>query len=137
MSSILLVDDEPEILSMLTLYFELKKGITCDQSESAIEGLKKHETQLYPVILTDIRMPKMDGITFIREVKKVSPTCIVYVMTGYASLSGLVECLELGAADYFTKPFNNIDNIVNDLSSAVERHQRWKKDLSKFAGHIE
>lgn len=92
-----------------------------------------HRQNLYPVILTDIMMPKIDGVEFIRQVKTAHPTCIPFVMTAYASMTNLIECLEIGVVDYFTKPFESLDFVVKTILDEVERHQRWTKYLAHIS----
>lgn len=127
--SILLIDDEPDILDMLTKHMTLA-GLTCDTARSAEEALKAHAHRMYPVVLTDIMMPNMDGIELIRRIKALHPTCIIYVMTGNSTLPRMVECIEVGATDYFTKPFESVSDIVEILRDALARHARWMRAAS-------
>lgn len=129
--SVLIVDDEVEITQMIKKHLALE-GIDTEAFNSSIEALKDHKKHLHPVVILDIRMPEMDGVTFIREVKRIHPTCIVFIITGYGSMDNLTECLELGAADYFTKPFKDLNFIVRSVQDALLRHTRWKLELIKI-----
>lgn len=126
--SILIIDDEKPILQTLKKALALQ-GINCETTESAIQGLTLHKKNLFPVVLTDISMPEMTGIDFLREAKRIHPTCLIYIMTGYTSMSKLVDCLELGATDYFTKPFESLDVVTDNLKMGLARYERWKKEL--------
>ncbi len=125
---VLIIDDEAPILETLKKNFALE-GIEVQTCTSAKEAIALHQKHLFAVVITDIRMPEMSGVEVIEAVRKVSPTTIVYVMTGYASLMNLAECLGLGAADYFMKPFESLGLLNKTIKEALERHARWKKDL--------
>ena len=125
---LLIVDDEEEILKMLKRHLDLE-GIEVHGFTSAQEALEDHRKHLYPVVLSDIRMPGMTGVELVREVKKIHPTCIVFIMTGYANLDSLVECLELGVLDYFHKPLEDLTFLTDSLKEAFQRQERWKRNL--------
>ena len=131
-NKILIVDDEIYILETLKKLFELK-DIDVDICENGKKALELHKKILYPVILTDIMMPEVDGVQFLRKVKAMHPTCIPFVMTGYASMANLIECLEMGAVDYFPKPFKDMAFVIKSVADAVERHERWTKYISIFS----
>lgn len=126
--SVLIVDDEHEILNTLKRHCQIH-DISCQTASSAQDALKLIKEQLFPVVLTDIRMPEMNGIVLMKEIKKINPTCIVFFMTGFSSMEYLLDCLEYGAADYFTKPIEDIEFVMNSLRAAIERSNRWKKDM--------
>lgn len=125
---VLIVDDEEGICQTLTRKLRVE-GILSEFSLSAVEALHRHRAEPYPVIITDIRMPQMSGVEFIRELKKTHPTSIVFVMTGYASMEKLIDCLEYGAADFFAKPFDDLDLVIKSIREALDRHQRWIRTL--------
>lgn len=127
---ILVVDDESDILDMLAKHIELS-GMACHKAHSAVEALDAHARNLYPVVLTDIMMPQMDGIELIKRIRAIHPTCIVYVMTGHSTLDRMVECIGAGASDYFTKPFGSVDDVVATLRQALARHARWTRVITQ------
>jgi DNA-binding NtrC family response regulator len=128
---VLLVDDQPEILALLVERLSLD-GIACVSASSAPEALALHRDQHFPVILSDIKMPGMSGVQLLRKIKQIHPTTIVFIMTGFPTLTGLVECLEAGAADYFLKPFPSLELVSASLQNALERHERWRLELAAF-----
>lgn len=126
--SVLIIDDEKEILETLKRHFDLE-GIDVTVATNPKEALKLMSSNPFPVVLTDIRMPEMSGVEVIRKAKGINPTSIIYVMTAYASMVNMVECLELGAADYFIKPFQNMDFVIQTVKDALARHRRWQQDI--------
>ncbi|MFZ3048974.1 MAG: response regulator [Desulfatirhabdiaceae bacterium] len=116
---VLFVDDEIDFLD--TLMKRMKKrnvsvfGVNC--GEDAIEYLKFHSTD---VVVLDMRMPGMDGIETLREIKKLDPMLEVIMLTGHACLEAAQEGMELGAFDYLMKPIN-IDELLYKLQDAYRR----------------
>jgi DNA-binding NtrC family response regulator len=133
--SVLLVDDNLDVLSMLTEHLALE-GIIAASARSADDALRLHRERRYPVILTDLWMPGRSGIDLIREIRRIQPTCIAFVMTGFGSTASLVECLNAGAADYFVKPIDII-SVITSLREALRRQDRWKRELGTLAGSRE
>ncbi|MFH0790825.1 MAG: diguanylate cyclase [Candidatus Omnitrophota bacterium] len=106
---ILVVDDEEIMRDALfdVLSDVGYKVFTAPNAAEALEILKKEP---FDIIVTDIKMPGMDGIGFMEEIKKISLKIDIIVMTGYASIESAVAAMKLGAIDYITKPVN-IDHI--------------------------
>lgn len=129
--SVLIVDDESEILKTLEGHFAIE-GIEVTTTTSAKEALELQKKNLFPVVLSDIRMPGMDGVELTKKIKAIHATSIIFIMTGYASFGNLVQCLELGAVDYFKKPFEEIEFVISSVKQALERHARWRKDLKEI-----
>ncbi|MBN2443081.1 MAG: response regulator [Spirochaetales bacterium] len=125
---ILIVDDE-EILRNLIVRFMKKEGyepIEASEGKAAIELYKITHPQ---VVLSDVRMPGMDGITLLRRVKKIDPQAIFILMTGYGDEETVLEALRAGATNFFKKPFNFKE--VSDVISSVIRH-KMMVDISPF-----
>jgi diguanylate cyclase (GGDEF)-like protein len=96
--------------------------------EGALLRLKEKE---YTLVFADVRMPKMDGMEFLRRAKHLNPDLDIIMMTGYASVDIAVEAMKLGARDFITKPFN-LDHIKLVSARAIER-----KILKKQAEEID
>ncbi len=127
---LLAVDDE-EVMRMMLQDVLSDEGYDIDAAasgEEAIELLRKHD---YDVVITDVRMPGLDGVAVLKAAKKKDPEMDVVVVTGYASVETAVELMKLGAADYITKPFN-IDHIRLVVARLLER-----RDLKRRAGEVE
>ena len=104
-ASILVVEDEQDMLLGLHKILS-KQGYNVQMAENASTGLKKLEASLFDIIITDLKMPGMDGMELLRRVKEINPDTIVIMITGYGTVESAVEAMKLGAYDYITKPFD-------------------------------
>ena len=102
---ILVVDDEEVIRTLLReiLVGEGYEVTTAADGQEAIDFLEREQVDL---VMTDLVMPRVNGVEVIRASKRVNPRCPVIVVTGYPSVETVVRVTRLGAADYITKPFN-------------------------------
>jgi len=116
MPRILLAEDD-EIMR-ITLYDRLrkKKGWQVDDAENGTDALAMIEKNAYHLVISDIRMPGLDGIRLMEQIKRLSPVTDVILMTAYGSVADAVTCLKSGAADYILKPFD-----MDDLAIRAER----------------
>ncbi|WP_372921360.1 sigma-54-dependent transcriptional regulator [Roseovarius sp.] len=87
--------------------------------ESSQEALHYLESNEVAVVLTDLMMPKVDGMTVLQFARKHNPAAQVTLMTGYATVDSAVECLKCGAFDYLTKPFDNVQ-LRHTIERAIE-----------------
>jgi DNA-binding NtrC family response regulator len=114
--TVLFVDDEEDYLT--TLLKRMRKrhvnAAGVRSGKEALAHLAKHPTD---VVVLDVRMPGMDGIETLREIKKTSPLTEVIMLTGHASLEVAREGMELGAFDYLMKPVD-IDELLYKLEDA-------------------
>lgn len=122
---ILIVDDEPEILKMLTRHLELE-NFKVTTTASPFQALEIMQDQLINMVLSDIRMPGMSGIELLEKLRKVNPLVNVFMMTGYSNMGYVVDCLAHGAYDYFTKPFTDLDEMIDVLKQGKQRLARWE-----------
>ena len=102
---ILVVDDEPNMRNAL---FEAltRQGHAVDLAENGLEALEKFRTHPFDLVITDVRMPRLDGMEVLREVKKSSADTPVVVVSGYGTVETAVEAMRQGAFDYILKPFS-------------------------------
>jgi len=138
------VDDEESICQLLEVMLT-EEGYWVRTATSYDEAMKLFETDQFDVVIADIMMPDVDGLTLLKDVKKVDPEIPVILITAYASLGSAVEALRYGAFDYITKPFK-MDQIRYAVKRALEtralrrenrilkRELRRESDLSKFIG---
>jgi len=121
---ILVVDDEDPILEVITRV--LKGDYAVDTARDGVEALDKLQQSKYNILLTDIVMPNMDGLTLLKQARELDPFIQVIVMTGYASVEMTLECLENGANKYVLKPFDIMD-VKKLIKLAVDRIDRWEE----------
>ena len=115
---ILIVDDEPGIRSMLT--FELGvRGLKTMAAEDGLKGLEMLRGQKIALVITDLKMPKMDGIALLREIKKVAPAIQVIVVTGFGTIEAEVVAMKEGAFGFIRKPFH-----LDEFCALVDRALR-------------
>jgi len=115
MPRILLAEDD-EIMSE-TLFDRLaKNGWQVDSAKDGKQALKLVEQNYYHLVLSDIRMPGLDGTRLLERVLRISPDTDVILMTAYGSIESAVDCLKKGAADYILKPFD-----MDDLTIRIRR----------------
>jgi len=123
---ILVVDDEPKICEFLGILLG-REGYKTDSAYSAADALARSEQCSYDLVLTDLKMPGMDGFELITRLKKARPELPVIMITGYATVETAVQALRYGVDDYVTKPFN-IDElrkvIARSLQSATVEQQK-------------
>lgn len=122
MATVLVVDDEPGVREIVKTYIEYE-GIRVFTASDGIEALRLAETESFDVVLSDILMPRMDGLTLAGEMQKLQPDTVVILMTGYASVNTAVEAIKRGVFDYIMKPFQNMQIIVQAIRRAIERKQ--------------
>lgn len=125
MIRILLAEDD-EIMR-ISVYDKLKQyGWHVDEVENGIEAMELMTKHDYHLVLSDIRMPEMDGLTLLAEIRQLSPETDVIIMTAYGSIDDALDCLRKGAADYILKPFDMDDLIIRckrllDMQSVKNR----------------
>ncbi len=122
---ILVVDDERIVIRSAEMVLSAE-GYDIEGASSGKEAILKMEQNSYDLVLTDLKMPEMDGITLIRWLKQERPDIGIVIITGYPSQDTIKEALELGIIDYVPKPFTPA--VLTDVTN---RAVQWikKKDL--------
>lgn len=128
---VLVVDDEGAIRYSVSKTLQ-RIGYRVSEAETGEEAIDLVGEQDFDVILTDIRMPGIDGVELLRRIKDLAPDASVILMTGYASLGTAIEALRLGAHDYLIKPSSSQD-IKHSVSEGIKRSRslRRRRDLLK------
>jgi putative nucleotidyltransferase with HDIG domain len=116
----LVVDDDAQVRSAMVRVIE-SQGLACAEAGSGAEALAilRVEGEI-PICISDIYMPEMDGVTFLREALRLYPDMAVIMLTGVAEVTTAVECLQLGALDYISKPVV-IDEVRARVQKALEK----------------
>jgi len=117
----LVVDDEPRLRRVLVRLLE-GDGFVCREAGSGVEALEALERQPVPLMLSDVRMPLMDGVTLLREVTQRWPDTAVVMVTAVADVDSAVNCLQLGALDYVAKPFH-LDEVRARVTQALDKRR--------------
>jgi len=120
---ILIVDDEPDICRALE-FLLTRQGYKVITSHNGQDGLKKIETEELDLLITDLKMEGMDGMTLLERALGTNPNLIVIMMTAFASVESAVTAMKKGASDYIVKPFIN-----EDVKMTVKRLLEHKKVL--------
>jgi len=118
---ILVVDDDQNAKETLHRFLEMQ-GFEVVGASDGEDALNRTREQTFDVIVTDLKMPKIDGIELIREVKTASPSTICIVVTGFASIDSAVEAMKAGAFDYVSKPFQ-----LEEIKLVVQRALEYKR----------
>ena len=121
---ILVVDDEESIRDMLQQAFT-KNGYKVYLAESAEKALEILRQESIMVMFLDLKLPGMNGVELCRQIRKENQIGIIYALTGYTDLFGLIECRGAGFDDFFTKPAS-IELLLEAAQDAFKRIERWK-----------
>jgi len=123
--TILVIDDEKVILDLTSIILT-NRGYTVQVALDALEGLRMMEQSAPDLVLLDYMLPKMDGLTALREIKQRFPDSYVIMFTGKGSEEIAVELMKAGASDYILKPFNN-QNLADRIENVLKiRHVELK-----------
>ncbi len=116
---ILVVDDEAPVRDMIRRGLSQMGGFSVEVAQNGSEALQKIEKDVFDLVLTDLKMPEMDGIQLLRTIKGTRPEVMVVLMTAYGTIETAVEAMRIGANDYITKPVD-----LNDLLIRVSKAQK-------------
>ncbi|MCD6082576.1 sigma-54-dependent Fis family transcriptional regulator [Candidatus Aerophobetes bacterium] len=122
---ILVVDDEPLVRNFLREVLEAEDYEVLT-TEDGLSALKEVERGGIDLVITDVRMPKMNGIELLKEVKKRSPSTLVVVITAYGTIENAVEAMKNGACDYITKPLS-----PEQIKLAIQKASQHKNLLNE------
>lgn len=123
---LLVVDDDTALLTMLCQYLD-SMGYEYDTAANGVEALEKVAEFPFPLVLTDMQMPQLNGMQLIKRLKKRYPETDIVVMTGYVKSYGIAEAIEAGAIDYIAKPFS-----LEELDAKLQRVFRERRLMHAF-----
>ena len=124
---VLIVDDEKDFVEMFSLRLK-EQGEKVSTAHSGKEALKLLETVVIDVVILDIRMPGMDGIDTLKQIKKIHPIVEVILLTGHGSTETAVEGMKLGAFDYLMKPAD-FEDIKIKIDNARKRKDEQEERI--------
>ena len=131
---ILIVEDEKSMREVLKILLEGENYDVLSASDG-LEGLSYITKDIFDLVITDMKMPKVDGFELLKKIKDLSPDTLVIMITAFGTTEKAVEALKLGAYDYINKPFN-IDEIRLIVKKAIEK-KRLKEELSLLREKVE
>jgi len=119
---LLVVDDEPNMLRLLKTILMDKTGYLVDTTNNPLEVSKMLQEEHYDVVITDLKMPLLDGIDLIGIVKKIHQNLPIIIITAYGTIEIAEEAIQKGAYDFITKPFRKETILIT-----VRRALEWKQ----------
>jgi DNA-binding NtrC family response regulator len=137
MSKILIIEDEAAIRRvLLRILSEENSNYKVSETEDGVQGISLVENENFDLILCDIKMPKMDGIEVLTQIKKIKPEIPIVMISGHGDLDTAVHSMRLGAFDYISKP-PDLNRLLNTVRIALDSKQlfvenkRLKKKVQK------
>lgn len=128
-----IVDDDEMVLKLLSQYLKDREELTVKTMSTPKEALEIISKEKVHILILDIVMPEMDGITLLEEAKKVDPLTHVIMMTADSTLGRVIESLGYGAMDFVMKPFETPEDITDVVDVSIQRWERWNGVLKKTA----
>jgi two-component system response regulator PilR (NtrC family) len=116
---ILIVEDEKSMREVLKILLE-GEGYEVMTASDGLEGIAHLDKDIFDLVVTDVKMPKVDGFEVLKRIKEISPDTIVIMITAFGTKESGIEAMKLGAYDYISKPFN-IDEIRLIVKKAIEK----------------
>jgi DNA-binding NtrC family response regulator len=121
MGRILAVDDELDMLALLKMIIEGYSENQVTATNNPLEAAELLEQEAFDLILTDLKMPGMDGMELLARAKQHDEDALVLVITAYGSLESAEEAMAKGAFDFITKPFRKEQILL-----AIDKAMRWR-----------
>ncbi|MGZ3615256.1 MAG: response regulator, partial [Thermodesulfobacteriota bacterium] len=126
---ILIADDEEIICAVLSQRLT-REGYSCVTAHNGKDALNHFYKEKFSLIISDIRMPEMDGLKLLQNVKAVRPTMMFIIMTGYPEIELAVEAIHLGVNDFFIKPFD-LELAVFSVKKVLEQ-KKMEEELESY-----
>jgi DNA-binding NtrC family response regulator len=124
---ILVVDDEVPIREMIKKGLSQMGGFNVETAHNGLEAIERIEKDIFDLVLTDLKMPEMDGLELLKNIKGIRPEVMVILMTAYGSIETAVEAMKMGANDYITKPIN-FDDLLLHISKVQKESLLLKEN---------
>jgi DNA-binding NtrC family response regulator len=129
---ILVVDDEPNMLRLLKTILMDKTGYEVETTNNPLEVSKLLTENPFDLVISDLKMPLVDGIDLIGIIKKIDPGMPIIIITAYGTIETAEEAIQKGAYDFITKPFRK-EGILITIRRALE-WKRMQKELATLRG---
>ena len=128
-ASILVIDDELDMLMLLRMIIEDNTSYKVETTNSPSEGIKLFREKAFDLVITDFKMPGMDGLELFDEFKEMNPEIPVIIITAYGSPEAAEEALKKGVVDFITKPFRK-DSILFTIKRSLELAEVRKENIA-------
>ena len=119
---ILIVDDEKDMLTLVKRIITEETDYEVTTETSSSQALELFKNRPFDMVITDLKMPKMDGIQLLKQLKKIRSDVSVVLMTAYGTIETAVEATQNGSYDYITKPFRRERILLT-----IEKIMEWQK----------
>jgi DNA-binding NtrC family response regulator len=135
---ILIVDDEPDMLKLLSMILREKTSYAVTTTNNPLEALDMAKKGGFDLVISDLKMPGLDGIELIDAIKKVDEDIPIIIMTAYGTVESATEAIQKGGFDFITKPFRK-EQILFTIDKAlkwlkVQRENKMLKEQLKKEG---
>ncbi|MBN1911461.1 MAG: response regulator [Pirellulales bacterium] len=130
---LLIVDDEAEIREMLSRHFRMLQ-YDVDVARNGLEALAVLAMKRIEVVISDIRMPEMDGVSLLREIRKQYPMVHTIMITGYVTLENALACMRNQADTCIFKPLNDLGELEEAVETAMAALDRWNRIFHELKG---
>jgi two-component system response regulator PilR (NtrC family) len=127
MSKVLVVDDEQSLRDFLAIMLK-KEGHDVVTAVNGTDALKAVHAEIFDLVISDVKMPGVDGIGVLKTIKEISPETIVIMVTAFATAETAVEAMKLGASDYIIKPFK-VDELKLIINNSLEKRSLRKENI--------
>ncbi len=127
MEKILVVDDEQSLRDVLSIMLK-RAGYAVTSARDGEEAIELLNREIFDLVITDLRMPKIDGMEVLKAVKSASPETVVLIITAFATADSAVEAMKQGAYDYLTKPFQ-VDEVQLIIRNALEKRRLTTENM--------
>ncbi|MBM4146272.1 MAG: sigma-54-dependent Fis family transcriptional regulator [Nitrospira sp.] len=122
MAKILIVDDEPDMLKLLSMILREKTSYETTTTNNPLEAIELMKQGGFDLVISDLKMPGLDGLEIIDAVRKIDEDIPVIIITAFASLESASEAIKKGGFDFITKPFRR-EQILFTIDKAL----KWLK----------
>ena len=127
-ATVLLVDDEVPFVETMTKRLEKRnlEVLTAFEGKAALKALEDHSS--IEVVILDVKMPGMDGIETLKEIKNRYPLAEVIMLTGHATVESAIDGMKLGAFDYLMKPCD-MDQLIEKVTEAAQKKRQHEEKI--------
>ena len=128
-TQVLVVDDDKGALGRIELHLK-RAGMACDTAMSGAEALERMDQLRYHVVITDFKMPEMDGVELARKIKELSPLTQIIMLTANDAIATIIDAISSGACEYISKT-DKPTLMIETTKHCLARAERWWKSFQK------